>query len=335
MGAPALSARTVARAALVATLAIAIVAAYLHRNALDLAELDRWVRGAGAWGPAFYMGAYVFAAVLSLPGTLLTLAGGALFGPVWGTFYSLTGATIGATAAFAIARYVASDWVRRRAGGRTRSLIDGVEKEGWRFVAFVRLVPLLPFNLLNYALGLTHIRLAHYVLASYVFMLPGALAYTYLGYAGREAMAGADRVLEKGLAALALLAAVAFLPRFVRRLRGGSAGSAGETLGAAELKARLDERQEILVLDVRAVADYAGGHVPGAANVPVEALPQRVSELGAWRDRPLAVICRTNRRSAAAASQLREQGFRNVLLVNDGMLAWEQAGFPVDRPGQV
>lgn len=222
MGAPALNARTVGRAALVATLAISIVAAYLHRDALDLAALDGWVRGAGAWGAAFYMGAYAFAAVLSLPGALLTLAGGALFGPVWGTFYSLTGATIGATAAFAIARYAASDWVGRRAGGWTRSLIDGVEKEGWRFVAFVRLVPLLPFNLLNYALGLTRIRLAHYVFASYVFMLPGALAYTYLGYAGREAMAGADRVLEKGLAALALLAAVAFLPRFVRQLRGGA-----------------------------------------------------------------------------------------------------------------
>jgi uncharacterized membrane protein YdjX (TVP38/TMEM64 family)/rhodanese-related sulfurtransferase len=335
MGAAAVTARAVGRAALVAALASAIVAAYLNRNALEIAQLDRWVRDAGAWGPAVYMGAYALATVLSLPGALLTLAGGALFGPVWGAFYSLTGATIGATAAFAIARYAASDWVGRRAGGWTRSLIDGVETEGWRFVAFVRLVPFLPFNLLNYALGLTRIRLAHYVLASYVFMLPGALAYTYLGYAGREAMAGADHLLEKGLAALALLAAVAFLPRFVRRLRGGSAGLAGETFGAAELKARLDERQEILVVDVRTVADYAGGHVPGAANIPVEALPQRISELKAWRDRPVAVVCRTNRRSGEAARQLREQGFRNVLLVNDGMLAWQQAGFPVDKPRRV
>jgi uncharacterized membrane protein YdjX (TVP38/TMEM64 family) len=214
-----LNTRIVARAALVAALAVAIVAAWLHRDALDMVALDGRIRGAGAWGPALFMGAYIVATVLWLPGALLTLAGGALFGPVWGTFYSLTGATIGATAAFVITRSVASDWVKRRAGGWVLSLIDGVAKEGWRFVAFVRLVPILPFNLLNYALGLTRIRLAHYVLASYVFMLPGALAYTYLGYAGREAIAGADGVLEKGLAALALLAAVAFLPRFVRRLR--------------------------------------------------------------------------------------------------------------------
>lgn len=211
--------RIVARATLVVALAIALLAAWSYRDVLDMAALDGRIRDAGAWGPALFMSAYVFATVLSLPGALLTLAGGALFGPVWGTFYSLTGATIGATAAFAVTRYVASDWVKRRAGGWVLSLIDGVEKEGWRFVAFVRLVPILPFNLLNYALGLTRIRLAHYVLASYVFMLPGALAYTYLGYAGREAVAGAGDMLQTGLVALALLAAIAFLPRFVRRLR--------------------------------------------------------------------------------------------------------------------
>lgn len=330
MGTAVLNGRTAGRAGLAAVLAGAIAVAYLHRDALDAAALDAWVRGAGAWGPVIYMGAYVVATVLSLPGAVLTFAGGALFGPAWGTFYSLTGATIGATAAFAIARYVASDWAGRRTGGWTRRLVEGVEKEGWRFVAFVRLVPLLPFNLLNYALGLTRIRLSHYVLASCVFMLPGALAYTYLGYAGREALAGADGMLEKGLAALALLAAVAFLPRFVRRLRGPAAPPAGEMLGAAEL-ARLGDGKGMLVLDVRTAADYARGHIPGAMNIPVEALLQRVSELEAWRHRSVAVICRTNRRSGEAQRRLREQGFHNVLLVNDGMLAWEQGRFPVEK----
>jgi len=321
-----LNARTAGRAALVATLAIAVAAAYLQRGALDIAAFDRWVRDAGAWGPVFYMGAYAFATVLSLPGALLTLAGGALFGPVWGTFYSLTGATIGATAAFAIARYAASDWVARRAGGWTRSLIDGVEKEGWRFVAFARLVPLLPFNLLNYALGLTRIRLAQYVFASYVFMLPGALAYTYLGYAGREAIAGADGMLQKGLAALALLAAVAFLPRFVRRLRGGSTESAGETLGTAELKQRLARHEDITVLDVRRTRDYSGelGHIGESLNIPLDQLPGRLSELEHVRERPIAVICRTNSMSKQAVEVLRRAGFRRVQLVADGMLGWRR-----------
>jgi hypothetical protein len=144
---------------------------------------------------------------------------------------------------------VASDWVARKAGGRARQLIDGVEKEGWRFVAFVRLVPLFPFNLVNYALGLTRIRLRDYALASYLFMSPGALAYAYLGYAGREALGGADGVIQKGLVALGLLAAVAFLPRLLRRWRAAQGPrAAGGTLSATELKARLDRGEEIGVL---------------------------------------------------------------------------------------
>jgi uncharacterized membrane protein YdjX (TVP38/TMEM64 family) len=94
-----------------------------------------------------------------------------------------------------------------------------VEAEGWRFVAFVRLVPILPFNLLNYALGITRIRLVDYALASMVCMFPGTLAYSYLGYAGREALGGGESLIRNALVALAFLAAAAFLPRLMRRLR--------------------------------------------------------------------------------------------------------------------
>lgn len=92
-------------------------------------------------------------------------------------------------------------------------------------VAFTRLVPLFPFNLLNYALGLTRIPLGEYVAASFVCMLPGCAAYTYLGYAGREALGGGEDLLKKGLLALGLLAVVAFVPVFVKHLRQRSASS--------------------------------------------------------------------------------------------------------------
>jgi len=104
-------------------------------------------------------------------------------------------------------------------GTRLQRLITGVEAEGWRFVAFVRLVPLFPFNLTNYALGLTRITVKHYVLASLVCMAPGTLAYTWLGHAGREAFAGDATAISHTLIALALVAAIAFLPRLIRRLR--------------------------------------------------------------------------------------------------------------------
>jgi uncharacterized membrane protein YdjX (TVP38/TMEM64 family) len=197
-----------------------IVAAVYHEH-FEASAVQAWIDGAGAAAPLAFIGIYMLAPVLFMPGSVLTLAGGALFGPVWGAFYSLTGATLGATLAFLVARYLASEWVARKTGGRLKKLLEGVEKEGWRFVAFVRLVPLFPFNLLNYSLGLTRIPLAHYVVTSYVTMLPGALAYAYLGYAGREAAAGRESIIQKGLLALGLLALLLFVPRLVTRTRSG------------------------------------------------------------------------------------------------------------------
>lgn len=200
-------------------LAMAAVAALLLRERIDAAALQAWVEGAGPAGPLLFVAVYALATVLFLPGAIITLAGGALFGPLWGTLWNLTGATLGAALAFLMARTVGADWVARRAGPRLQRLDEGVASEGWRFVAFVRLVPLFPFNLLNYALGLTRIPFVAYVIASWVFMLPGAFAYTWLGHAGREALAGGEGMVRNILVALALVAAVAFLPRFVRRLR--------------------------------------------------------------------------------------------------------------------
>ncbi len=193
--------------------------AYLHRGELDAHALTQAVRAAGPWAPLAFMALYAVATVAFFPGSVLTVAGGALFGPIAGTFYNLTGATLGATGAFLASRHLAADWVRRRTGGRAQQIIAGVEREDWRFVAFVRLVPLIPFNLLNYALGLTRIRLSRYVIVSCLAMLPGTLAYTYLGYAGRAAATGSSGLIRKALFALALLAAAALLPRLIRRSR--------------------------------------------------------------------------------------------------------------------
>ena len=308
---------------LVAMIAIAA----LLRNQINSAALETWVKGAGPAGPFLYMVLYAVATVLFLPGSILTLAGGALFGPVLGTLYSLTGATAGATAAFLIARYLASDWVSRRASGWIKQVIDGVEHEGWRFVAFVRLIPLFPFNLLNYVLGLTRISLAQYVVASFVFMFPGALAYTYLGYAGREAVAGGEDLIQKGLLALALLGIVAFLPSLVKRLRAARRAPASQKLSAAELQQRLNRHEDIAVLDVRSSKDYVGelGHIEGSFNIPLDQLPRRLLELESLRDRPLAVVCRTNRMSGQAVELLRGAGFTKAMLVEDGMLGWRKA----------
>ncbi|MCW9089529.1 MAG: VTT domain-containing protein, partial [Gammaproteobacteria bacterium] len=262
--------KTVLRGLLAALVIAAIAVAVSFRDQLNAEALEQWVASAGLAGPLLFMLIYAIGTVLFLPGSVLTLTGGAIFGPVWGTLYNLTGATLGATLAFLIARHLAAEWVERKSGGRLKQIKNGVESEGWRFVAFVRLVPLFPFNVLNYALGLTRIRLSHYLIASYLCMLPGALAYTYLGYAGREAVAGGEGAIQKGLLALALLATVAFLPRLVSRMR------QGPMIDASALKTQLDRDESPLVLDVRSVEEYRGepGHIQGALNIPLPELAQ-------------------------------------------------------------
>ncbi len=211
--------RTLAKILLAVLLLLAIGVAVRYREVFDVALIENWLEGAGIWAPLAFIAIYALATVLFLPGSVLTLLGGAMFGPVMGTLYNLAGATIGATAAFLISRYLASDWVAQKTGGRLKQLINGVEQEGWRFVAFTRLVPLFPFNLLNYALGLTRINLIPYILASLLFMVPGGVAYTYLGYAGKEAIGGGEGLIQKLLLALGLLAVVAFIPRLLQRIR--------------------------------------------------------------------------------------------------------------------
>ncbi|MHB1403362.1 MAG: VTT domain-containing protein [Thiobacillus sp.] len=317
--------KTVLRWVLGLMLAIAVGAAIALRDRFDAAALQAWVEGAGAAGPLLFMAVYALVTVLFLPGSVITLAGGVLFGPVWGTVYNLTGATIGAALAFLIARYLTAGWVTQRTGGRMKQLVDGVEQEGWRFVAFVRLVPLFPFNLLNYALGLTRIRFWHYVLASYLFMLPGAIAYTWLGFAGREALAGGEGMIRNILIALALLATAIFLPHFVRKLR------EKPMLAVDELKRRLDAGEKLLLLDVRSAADFAGekGHIAGALNIPLEELAARQGELESRREQPVLLVCTTDRRSSKVAAHLAAAGFAKVQVVQGGMSAWRERGWPV------
>jgi uncharacterized membrane protein YdjX (TVP38/TMEM64 family) len=263
------------RLLLLAILAAATVWLALHRELLQTAALERDLKRFGGWAPILFLFLYAVGAVLFVPGSVLTVAGGALFGPVWGTVWNLTGATLGATLAFVIARYVASDWVAARSGERLGRLMRGVEEEGWRFVAFVRLVPLFPFNLVNYAFGLTRLRLREYVIASFVCMAPGALAYTYLGYAGREAASGETGAINKALLALMLLAAGALLPRLIRRFRGT------RFIDAQTLKHRLDSDETVTLIDVRTADEFRGplGHVTRAINIPIAELRGRLATL--------------------------------------------------------
>jgi uncharacterized membrane protein YdjX (TVP38/TMEM64 family) len=180
-----------------------------------LASFLEWVQGIGPWGALLFAAAYVPAAILLVPGALLTLGAGFVFGVVRGTVIVSLGSTAGAAAAFLMARRLAHDWVARRMTGRPKLAAIGsaVETEGFKIVLLTRLSPVLPYNLLNYAFGLTAVPFRKYVLASWIGMLPGTIMYVYLGSAARslaDLLTGdAPRsAAEQGLFALGLAATV-------------------------------------------------------------------------------------------------------------------------------
>ena len=287
---------------------------------VDPAVVETAIRGLGAWAPVIFVAAFMLGAILFVPGSIFGLAGGALFGPLWGAVLSLAGATAGATIAFLLARYTLADCVARKTSGRLKPLLDGAQAEGWRFVALMRLVPAVPFNLLNYALGLTRIPLTQYVVTTLVCMVPGALAYSWLGHAGRQAVADDTEALRYGMLGLAMLALILFLPRLIRRVR----ESAG-WVGIDELKERLAHGTRLVIVDVREPDEFGGelGHIPGSLNIPLNDLPARMEEIGDGA--PAVLVCRTDRRSAQAAALLRDSGKRNVQVLRGGMEKWRQS----------
>jgi uncharacterized membrane protein YdjX (TVP38/TMEM64 family) len=168
-----------------------------------------WVQSLGVWGPLVFVLGYAVAVVAFIPGSVLTLAAGAIFGLGAGIAYALAGAVLGATLAFLVARYAARSIVEERIGRSPRfaAVNDAVASQGRKVVLLLRLSPVVPFNVLNYALGVTRVRFADYVVAS-VGMVPGTVLYVYYGtVAGTIASAVSGSGVPRGRGYYALLAA--------------------------------------------------------------------------------------------------------------------------------
>lgn len=192
-----------------------------------LPRFAEWVDGLGAWGPAAFVLGYAVAAVALLPGSLLTLAAGALFGLARGTAYVFAGATLGACLAFLVARYLARGAVERRISTHPRfAAVDrAIGRKGLEIVFLLRLSPVFPYNVLNYALGLTGVRLRDFLLGS-LGMLPGTLLYVYYGKvlgdvaavaSGESVDRGAAYWITLGLGLAATLAVTLVVTRAARR----------------------------------------------------------------------------------------------------------------------
>ena len=160
-----------------------------------LADALDWIKDLGPAGMGVYAGLYVFACVFFIPGSILTMGAGAIYGVVAGTLLVSVSSVLGASAAFLVGRYVARGWISKKIEGNARfsAIDDAVADEGWKMVGLTRLSPIFSFNLLNYAYGLTRVTFREYVLASWIGMLPGTVMYVYLGsLAGDLASLGAE-----------------------------------------------------------------------------------------------------------------------------------------------
>ncbi|MGF1675104.1 MAG: TVP38/TMEM64 family protein [Rivularia sp. (in: cyanobacteria)] len=160
---------------------IIIAAKYFNLQGL-LSKSLLWVDSLGWWGPFAFIIIYNVATLLFIPGSLLTLKGGCLFGLCWGCLYVLIAAIIGATFAFLVGRYISRDWVCQQIGKKPKfqAIDKAVAKNGFKIVFLTRLSPIFPFNLLNYAFGVTQVSLKDYILGS-IGMIPGTVMYVYMG----------------------------------------------------------------------------------------------------------------------------------------------------------
>jgi len=215
-----------------AGLGIVLALKYFHVQDWLKAALD-WIGRLGGWGPVIFIGLYVVATVLFIPGSVLTLGAGAVFGVALGSVCVSISATLGATAAFLVGRYLARDVIARKIEKNEKfATIDrAVADEGWKIVLLTRLSPVFPFTLLNYAFGLTRVKLSHYVLASWLGMIPGTVMYVYLGSlvsvgAGHRQRSTGEWVLY-GVGLLATVTVTVFVTRLARRALAKKIGGSG------------------------------------------------------------------------------------------------------------
>lgn len=170
---------------------LSVLAAFLPVK-IWLRAFIEWVEHLGPWGVVIFIGAYALATVLFLPGWIFTVSAGLIYGIVGGTLIALTGAVIGASLSFLIARYLLrrniEDFSNRNP--RFKAIDQAIGQQGWKIIGLLRLSPLIPFNLSNYLYGITSIRFGAYVIVSAICMIPGTLLYAYLGAIGKASVSG-------------------------------------------------------------------------------------------------------------------------------------------------
>jgi len=208
--------RLAGRALLLALVLAGVGWVLTHRGALSPGAIKDAI-AAAPMAPLIFVAAHLAASLAFVPRTLLAIAAGLLFGVAGGFFWATVGSTAGALAGFLLARYVNSGLIEPETLPRLGPLLVKAEEGGWRAVAMVRLIPMLPHPITNYGLGLTRLSLGDYMIGTILGQIPMTVAYVEFGAAGNEALSGgANWVLPTAIGAVVLAISI-FLPRLLRR----------------------------------------------------------------------------------------------------------------------
>ncbi|WP_071188527.1 TVP38/TMEM64 family protein [Trichormus sp. NMC-1] len=188
----------------VCLIATGIVGYFL--GGIDPNLIQFWLKTAGIWAPVIYIFIYVVATILILPSTALNLTGGAIFGPWMGTFWTSIGAIIAAIAAFFFARTIGREMVSQRLAGRWQAIDAEVQQGGIFYMFAIRLMPIMPYGLVNFAAGLTSISFKDYLIGTTLGTVPGILPFVMLGSSGLKAIRTGDVLpLVSALALIGML----------------------------------------------------------------------------------------------------------------------------------
>lgn len=211
---------------IISTIIIIAVAILAYRLDLvsklkDIKLMQQWFKSLGAVGYLVYIIIYSLASIFMLPGSILTIVGGIAFGPIIGAIVALTGATCGAIISFLIAKYFMRDTIKGMIGNNVlyEKIDNGFKENGSSFLILTRLVPIFPFNLQNYAYGLTGIKTSTYIFWTFLCMMPGAFIYAYM--AGEIALQGiSPNILIKFTVAGIISFIVSLVPKYIAKKRG-------------------------------------------------------------------------------------------------------------------
>jgi len=185
---------------------------------INFLKVQEFIHQQGILAPFIFILVYTIGPIFFVPITPLSAAAGILFGPLWGTLYSVIGATSGACATFIVSRYLLKDLISKKNSSKLLFVQEKVEKEGWKFIFLARITPFFPFNLQNYFFGVTKIRFITFLWASALSLIPGAFVYVYIGSVGKSALSGDTNTIYKIVIAFALLLIISIFPYFMRKL---------------------------------------------------------------------------------------------------------------------